>query len=110
MKYGQSIKKTCVVVGNCTGFCVNRVFAPYTQAACILLDAGMDPYLIDKVIAGFGMPMGPFRCCLLPRTSAPAHCTLADVSALHKGHVLRLCRALLACESDCDCGVHASHA
>jgi enoyl-CoA hydratase/3-hydroxyacyl-CoA dehydrogenase len=62
MKYGQRIKKTCVVVGNCTGFCVNRVFAPYTQAACILLDAGMDPYLIDKAIAGFGMPMGPFRC------------------------------------------------
>jgi enoyl-CoA hydratase/3-hydroxyacyl-CoA dehydrogenase len=61
MKYGQRIKKTCVVVGNCTGFCVNRVFAPYTQAACILLDAGMDPYLIDKAIAGFGMPMGPFR-------------------------------------------------
>jgi enoyl-CoA hydratase/3-hydroxyacyl-CoA dehydrogenase len=76
MKYGQRIKKTCVVVGNCTGFCVNRVFAPYTQAACILLDAGMDPYLIDKVIAGFGMPMGPFRCrChLRTPTSLLAQC------------------------------------
>jgi len=61
MKYGARIKKTCVVVGNCTGFCVNRVFAPYTQAACLLMDAGLDPYAIDKVIAGFGMPMGPFR-------------------------------------------------
>lgn len=31
------------------------------QAACMLVDLGLDPYSIDKVIAGFGMPMGPFR-------------------------------------------------
>lgn len=59
--FGSGIKKTPVVVGNCTGFAVNRVFFPYTQAACLLVDMGLDPYLIDKVIAGFGMPMGPFR-------------------------------------------------
>lgn len=59
--FGSEIKKTPVVVGNCTGFAVNRVFFPYTQAACLLVDMGLDPYLIDKVIAGFGMPMGPFR-------------------------------------------------
>uniref|UniRef100_A0A7R9VSF7 3-hydroxyacyl-CoA dehydrogenase n=1 Tax=Chlamydomonas euryale TaxID=1486919 RepID=A0A7R9VSF7_9CHLO len=55
------IKKTPVVVGNCTGFAVNRVFFPYTMAACMLVDMGADPLLIDKVILGFGMPMGPFR-------------------------------------------------
>jgi enoyl-CoA hydratase/3-hydroxyacyl-CoA dehydrogenase len=34
------------------------------QAAMMLLDAGMDPYAIDKVInRNFGMPMGPFRLC-----------------------------------------------
>ncbi len=28
----------------------------------MLLDLGMDPYMVDKAIAGaFGMPMGPFR-------------------------------------------------
>ena len=27
----------------------------------MLVDLGADPYTIDKVIAGFGMPMGPFR-------------------------------------------------
>jgi len=60
----KQIKKTPVVVGNCTGFAVNRVFGPYTQAAMMLLDAGMDPYAIDKVInRNFGMPMGPFRLC-----------------------------------------------
>ena len=62
LEYGSAIKKTPVVVGNCTGFAVNRVFFPYTQAACLLVDLGLDPYKIDKVIlGGFGMPMGPFR-------------------------------------------------
>ena len=33
------------------------------QAACMLVDLGIDPYTIDKAIQfGFGMPMGPFRC------------------------------------------------
>ena len=36
------------------------------QAACMLVDLGADPYMIDKVIAGFGMPMGPFRCARPP--------------------------------------------
>ena len=58
---GKRIKKTPVVVGNCTGFAVNRVFFPYTMAACLLLDAGKDPYSVDKVIKSFGFPMGPFR-------------------------------------------------
>jgi enoyl-CoA hydratase/3-hydroxyacyl-CoA dehydrogenase len=32
LEWGSAIKKTPVVVGNCTGFAVNRVFFPYTQA------------------------------------------------------------------------------
>ncbi|KAL4446209.1 hypothetical protein ABPG77_003016 [Micractinium sp. CCAP 211/92] len=61
LEFSGKIKKTPVLVGNCTGFAVNRVFFPYTQAACMLVDMGMDPYRIDAAIAGFGMPMGPFR-------------------------------------------------
>jgi enoyl-CoA hydratase/3-hydroxyacyl-CoA dehydrogenase len=62
LEFGSKIKKTPVVVGNCTGFAVNRVFFPYSMAAGILVDAGLDPYTIDKAIQfGFGMPMGPFR-------------------------------------------------
>lgn len=68
LELGLKIKKTPVVVGNCTGFAVNRVFFPYTMAACLLLDLGADPYAIDKVIKGmFGMPMGPFRLSDLVR-------------------------------------------
>jgi enoyl-CoA hydratase/3-hydroxyacyl-CoA dehydrogenase len=58
----KQIHKTPVVVGNCTGFAVNRVFFPYTMAACLLADLGLSPYAIDGVISSqFGMPMGPFR-------------------------------------------------
>lgn len=58
---GKKIKKTPVVVGNCTGFAVNRMFFPYTQAAFLLAEHGVDVYQIDRAIVKFGMPMGPFR-------------------------------------------------
>ncbi|KAJ1395341.1 hypothetical protein SESBI_33494 [Sesbania bispinosa] len=57
----KKIKKTPVVVGNCTGFAVNRMFFPYTQAALLLVERGADVYQIDKAITKFGMPMGPLR-------------------------------------------------
>ncbi|CAK9138968.1 unnamed protein product [Ilex paraguariensis] len=60
---GKKIRKTPVVVGNCTGFAVNRMFFPYTQAAILLVERGTDVYQIDKAITKFGMPMGPFRLC-----------------------------------------------
>ncbi|KAL5065449.1 hypothetical protein RYX36_027186 [Vicia faba] len=57
----KKIKKTPVVVGNCTGFAVNRMFFPYTQAALLLIERGADVYQIDKAVTKFGMPMGPLR-------------------------------------------------
>ena len=44
------------MVGNCTS-AVNRVFFPYTMSACVLVDLGCDPYVIDNAIRMFGMPM-----------------------------------------------------
>ena len=62
LRYGSQIRKTPVVVGNCTGFAVNRVFFPYTMAAMLLADAGVDAFRIDRVVQrAFGMPIGPFR-------------------------------------------------
>lgn len=58
---GKKIKRTPVVVGNCTGFAVNRTFFPYFQGGLLLLERGTDPYEIDRVINKFGMPMGLFR-------------------------------------------------
>lgn len=61
MTVGKIIKKVPVVVGNCTGFAVNRTFFPYKQSAHILLHLGVDLFRIDKLITGFGLPMGPFQ-------------------------------------------------
>jgi enoyl-CoA hydratase/3-hydroxyacyl-CoA dehydrogenase len=47
LELSGAIKKTPVVVGNCTGFAVNRVFFPYTMAACLLMDSGVNPYQVD---------------------------------------------------------------
>ena len=69
----KQIKKTPVMVGNCTGFAVNRVFFPYTMSACLLLDLGCDPYAIDNAIRMFGMPMGPFRLNDLVGTDIGVH-------------------------------------
>lgn len=57
----KRIKKTPVVVGNCVGFLVNRVFMPYGQVNGLLIDRGVDPYRIDRVQQDWGMPMGPNR-------------------------------------------------
>jgi len=58
---GKTIKKVPVVVGNCTGFAVNRTFFPYSQSAHLLANLGVDVFKIDRVITEFGLPMGPFQ-------------------------------------------------
>ncbi|CAK9155175.1 unnamed protein product [Ilex paraguariensis] len=61
MTVGKTIKKVPVVVGNCTGFAVNRTFFPYNQGAHILVHLGVDVFRIDELISNFGLPMGPFQ-------------------------------------------------
>ncbi|CAG9466886.1 unnamed protein product [Pedinophyceae sp. YPF-701] len=73
LAYATKIKKTPVIVGNCTGFAVNRMFFPYTMAACLLVDLGVDPYTLDFAIMGFGMPMGPFRLADLVGVDISVH-------------------------------------
>ncbi|XP_042002402.1 peroxisomal fatty acid beta-oxidation multifunctional protein AIM1-like [Salvia splendens] len=61
MNVGKIIKKVPVVVGNCTGFAVNRAFFPYSQSAHLLLHLGVDLFRIDQLISNFGLPLGPFQ-------------------------------------------------
>ncbi|KAF3646866.1 Glyoxysomal fatty acid beta-oxidation multifunctional protein MFP-a [Capsicum annuum] len=61
MAVGKTIKKVPVVVGNCTGFAVNRTFFPYAQSAHFLANLGVDVYRIDAQITSFGLPIGPFQ-------------------------------------------------
>ena len=61
LNVGKIIKKSSVVVGNCTGFAVNRTFFPYSQSAHLLVHLGVDAFRIDRLISNFGLPMGPFQ-------------------------------------------------
>ncbi|KAI3701455.1 hypothetical protein L6452_26547 [Arctium lappa] len=61
MTIGKIMKKVPVVVGNCTGFAVNRAFFPYKQSAHMLVLLGVDLFRIDRLITNFGLPMGPFQ-------------------------------------------------
>ncbi len=57
--YALAIGKKPIVVNDCPGFLVNRVLFPYLNAFEKLLNDGADFLHIDKVMEGFGWPMGP---------------------------------------------------
>jgi len=57
--YASAMGKSAVVVKDCPGFYVNRVLFPYFRAFSQLLLEGVDFRQIDKVMHGFGWPMGP---------------------------------------------------
>ncbi len=55
-----SLGKTPVVVKDCPGFLVNRLLLPYLNEAALMAGEGIDYLRIDRLVAAFGMPMGPF--------------------------------------------------
>uniref|UniRef100_A0A7S1TEJ8 acetyl-CoA C-acyltransferase n=2 Tax=Compsopogon caeruleus TaxID=31354 RepID=A0A7S1TEJ8_9RHOD len=62
LAFAKKIRKIPVIVGNCAGFAVNRVYFPQSQVATLLVDRlGLHPYQIDDACENFGLPMGPFR-------------------------------------------------
>jgi enoyl-CoA hydratase/3-hydroxyacyl-CoA dehydrogenase len=59
----KRIHKTPIVVGNCAGFAVNRMYYPQTQMAFFMVEhLGVHPYVIDRACEELvGLPMGPFQ-------------------------------------------------
>lgn len=57
--YAQKMGKTPIVVNDCPGFFVNRVLFPYFGGFAGLLADGASFLAVDKVMEGFGWPMGP---------------------------------------------------
>jgi len=57
--YASAMGKSAVVVKDCPGFYVNRVLFPYFRGFSQLIIDGADFRQVDKVMAGFGWPMGP---------------------------------------------------
>jgi 3-hydroxyacyl-CoA dehydrogenase / enoyl-CoA hydratase / 3-hydroxybutyryl-CoA epimerase len=56
----KRIGKTPVVVGDAPGFLVNRILMAYLGEALLMLEEGARIDDLDRALAGFGMPMGPF--------------------------------------------------
>ncbi|MBS4049348.1 MAG: OB-fold domain-containing protein [Alphaproteobacteria bacterium] len=61
IRFGETIGKVPVVVGNCYGFVGNRLMLTREREAARLLLEGALPVDIDTVLKRFGMPMGTFE-------------------------------------------------
>lgn len=79
VQLGRRLRKTCVTVRNGEGFLTSRSRTPLTTEAMILLEEGALPEQIDRVMTGFGYPMGPFA--------------VSDLVGLDIGHAVRVARA-----------------
>jgi 3-hydroxyacyl-CoA dehydrogenase len=61
IKLGKKLRKVAVVSANAFGFIGNRMFFDYSREAMYLLEEGVAPERIDRVMKdGFGFAMGPF--------------------------------------------------
>ncbi|MBB1601330.1 3-hydroxyacyl-CoA dehydrogenase NAD-binding domain-containing protein [Variovorax sp. UMC13] len=60
MQLAKKIGKVAVLVGVCQGFVGNRILAQRQREANQLILEGAMPWAVDRVLYGFGFPMGPF--------------------------------------------------
>ena len=61
MDIAKRIGKIAVVSGVCPGFIGNRMLGLRQRQAQALILAGAKPWDVDRVLTGFGFPMGPFQ-------------------------------------------------
>lgn len=57
----KKLGKTPIVVGDCPGFLVNRIFMQGANEVMLLLEDGYPIEVVEKSILDFGMPMGPLE-------------------------------------------------
>lgn len=56
----KRLGKTPALVGPSEGFVANRMLAKRTRESLFLLQEGATPAQVDRVLSGFGFPIGPF--------------------------------------------------
>lgn len=56
----KKLGKTPIVVGDCAGFLVNRIFAMGATECMRLFEEGVEFDRLEKLLLNFGYPMGPF--------------------------------------------------
>lgn len=55
----KRFKKVPLIVRDCPGFLVNRIFAAAANEASWMLQEGVEMDRLDKIVTDFGLPMGP---------------------------------------------------
>lgn len=60
VEFCKKLKKTPIVVKDCSGFLVNRVFARGFVEIMRMLEEGVEMERLEKLFLKFGLPMGPF--------------------------------------------------
>lgn len=56
----RKLGKTPIVVGDCPGFLVNRIFVPGANEIMLMYEEGVNFEKLEKAMLYFGMPMSPF--------------------------------------------------
>lgn len=59
--FARKMGKTPIVVGDCPGFLVNRLFFIGANETLLMIEEGYDIKTLEKVLQDFGMPMGPME-------------------------------------------------
>jgi 3-hydroxyacyl-CoA dehydrogenase len=59
MKLGKRLGKVAVTVGAGEGFVANRMLSRRSREALFMLEEGAEPSQVDRVLTGFGFPLGP---------------------------------------------------
>lgn len=63
LQFAKALGKLPVLVNDRPGFLVNRILLPYLVEAVRLFAGGCPAPDLDRLMLGFGMPMGPLRLC-----------------------------------------------
>lgn len=60
MRMAKDMRKISAVAGSCDGFAANRSRMPMMTELMLMLEEGVLPEDVDRVMVEFGYPMGPF--------------------------------------------------
>lgn len=91
MALGKRLGKTAVLVGRSEGFVANRMLSKRSREAQFLLEDGASPEQVDRVLAGFGFPIGPFA--------------LADLAGMDVMAAARAARKARMTQREQDCDI-----
>jgi 3-hydroxyacyl-CoA dehydrogenase/enoyl-CoA hydratase/3-hydroxybutyryl-CoA epimerase len=59
--FARRLGKVVIVVGDVTGFLINRILLSYLNEAAFLVEQGLRIERVDRIARNFGMPMGPLE-------------------------------------------------